>query len=382
MTVATRRYVVSQFKGNMSNTMTAPEHDLPPTLQSPDLVTALRAYGCPGEYPLSTGQVTFAVGSASACGVRIASEYVSSKHCLLVRRERHLRVHDLDSRNGTYFRGHKEIEFEIAPGDTFNVATTRLVALNEAMRVARPVLTEVLGYDQESVIDDVIINAVLDSPVLVVGPPGGGQLDLVRAIHEMSIRRDHSFIAIGDQPATQQTLQQLFDDAHHGTLVIPATGKVLDGTLLETILSHEHDTRLVLLAPSFHAAMRSVCLTRLTSMNQIEIRPLRERTGDIPRLLERNFAKNGADIRFADLRPENQDKLLHHNWLDNLEELRQIGAMIAALMRHSSIRKAADAVNMPRSTMQAWIKKFQVTHPPTAPASPPSLECPAIQAGE
>lgn len=345
-------------------TVTAAQAELPPGLEGPDVVTGLREYGRPGDHPLPTTQAVFSIGSAPSCDVRIVSEYISATHCALMRRGHYLSVQDPGSRNGTYFRGRRESAFIVAPGDTFNVATTKLIAINDCMRAARPILTEVLGADQESTIDNVLIESVLDRPLLIIGPRGSGQDDLVQVIHEMSVRRGHILQRVDLLPTSREGQKQLIVDASRGTVVFNAAGTI-DDVVLDMMLSNELGPRLVILADSLEAARRSVKLTRLMQMDRIDIRPLRERGAEVEKPIELNLAKNGLCIRLAELRPENQQSLLRHHWPENLEELRHIAAIIAALARQRSVRKAAAVLDMPRSTMQYWIKRFDLKLPVT-----------------
>lgn len=262
-------------------TITAPDGKLPPALHGADLVTAIREYGRPREHALPCERATFSIGSSSGCDVDVRSEYVSGVHCTLTRRGTRLWVHDQSSRNGTYVRGHLEATFLVVPGDTFTVATTRLLVVNENMRIARSSMAEVLGYDLDSGIDDLLTCSVQDRPLLIIGPTGAGQLDLVRAVHETSVRRDRELVVAHRVPAAREKQKQLVAGAQRGTLALQVTGRPVDRIFLDMVLSHELRVRLVVLARSLQAASRSIDLDILTGMDMVEVRPLQERQGDI-----------------------------------------------------------------------------------------------------
>jgi transcriptional regulator of acetoin/glycerol metabolism len=349
----------------MSPTGIAPEDELPPALEGPDLVTAVREYGCAREHLLITNQTTFTVGSSPTCNLVVAREYVSGVHCLLERRGHRLRVHDQTSRNGTFFQGRREMIFDVASGDTFVLATTKLLAVNEAMRVTRVILPALLGQDSHAVLDEVLIASVQDGPILVVGPEGAGQMELVRAIHEMSVRRDQALVEAPVPPTEREAMRQLITKAHRGTLAVTVTGEPLDDLFLDLVLAAEFHVRLIVLAHSLKAVMKSVRLDALARMNHVELRPLREHPDNLGTLLDRLFSEKELSLRMSDLTTENQDALRAHDWPGNLDELREVASYIGAIVSAGSIRGAARLIDVPRTTIQKRMDRLDLTLPLT-----------------
>jgi pSer/pThr/pTyr-binding forkhead associated (FHA) protein len=354
---------------NVPRTITVPEEERPPALEGPDLVTGVREYGRPLEHPLLVKQATFTIGSSPSCDVPIASEYVSSLHCVLERRGQRLRVHDQTSRNGTFFRGRRESTFDIVPGDMFMLATTAVLALNDHMRLARPVLAQVLGYDHHAVVDDVLMASVEEGPLLVVGPKGAGQLRLVRAIHEISLRRCSGLVEVARLPATSEEQKQLLAKARRGALAVTVNGSPLDEMFLDLVLSSDSHVRLVVLAPSLEAAMQSVRIETMTRMSKVEIRALRARRAELGVLVDRLLVENRLSLRVTDLTRENQRALEAYPWPENLDELRETVTWMAAIVREGSIRKAAPLLGVPRSTLQYWMERIDLTLPLTRSGS-------------
>jgi pSer/pThr/pTyr-binding forkhead associated (FHA) protein len=350
---------------NLPRTITVPDGERPPALEGPDLVTAIREYGHPAEHPLLVKQATFTIGTSPSCDVSIASDYVSSLHCVLERRGQRLRVHDQTSRNGTFFRGRREATFDIVPGDVFTMATTKLMALNDHMRLARPVLAQVLGYDAHAIVDDVLMNSVEEGPLLIVGPKGAGQLRLVRAIHETSLRRGSGLVEVPALPATREEQKQLLSNARRGTLVVTGTGSPLDESFLDMVLSPDSHVRLVVLAPTLEAAMQSVRIDTMTRMGKVEIRPLRVRRAEIGKLIDHLLVENRLSLRVTDLTSENQQALEAYPWPENLDELRETVTWMTGIVREGSIRKAAPILKVPRSTLQYWMERINLTLPLT-----------------
>ncbi len=118
----------------------------------PDDVTALCEYLTGRMFVLPSENMTLSLGSGAKCDVSIEGYYLSKLHCTLERRSGALRVQDHGSHNGTYYGGRREAVFEIRPirpGETFQCSSLRFVVLNEAMRAAYPVLTEIVGTKDE-----------------------------------------------------------------------------------------------------------------------------------------------------------------------------------------------------------------------------------------
>ncbi len=342
-----------------------PEAQRPPTLEGPDLVTAIREYGRAVEYPLLVKQPTFTIGSSPSCDLPIASDYLSSLHCVLERRGQRLRAHDQSSRNGTFFRGRRETIFDIVPGDLFMLATTTLLAVNDHMRLARLALAQVLGYDAHAAVDDALVASMDDGPLLVVGPKGAGQLRLVRAIHEASLRRAGAFVEVPALPASREEQKQLIVSARRGTLALAVARPALDETFLDLVLSGDSHVRLVVLAPSLEIAAQSIRLGAMTRMSKVEIQPIRARPGELAMLIDHLLLENRLSLRMSDLTAENQQALQSYAWPENLDEMRETVAWIAGIVREGSIRKAAPVLKVPRSTLQYWLERLHLTLPLT-----------------
>jgi transcriptional regulator of acetoin/glycerol metabolism len=354
----------------LPRTLTVPEGLLPPALDVPDLVTAIREYGRPVEHPLLVQQSTLTIGSSPSCDVPIASEYLSSLHCVLERRGHRLRVHDQSTRNGTFYRGRREPAFEVAPGDTFMAATTQLLAVNDQMRLTRPVIAQLLGYSAHAEVDDVLVASMDDRPLLIVGPKGAGQLRLVAAIHETSLRRRGALIEISAVPESRDEQKRLIASARRGTIVLSATGSPVDDVFLDMVQSGDHHVRLVALAPSLEVAARSMKLDTMTRMQKVEVQSLRTRRPELAMLVDHLLVENRLSLRMTDLTDENQAALQQYGWPENLDEMRETVTWIAGIVREGSIRKAAPVLKVPRSTLQYWLERLRLQLPLTRNGSP------------
>ena len=347
----------------LPRTITLPDGERPAALDGPDLITAIREYGRPVEHPLLVKQPTFTIGSSPSCDVSIASDYLSSLHCVLERRGQRMRVHDQTSRNGTFFRGRRETTFDIVPGDMFLLATTALLVLNDHMRLARPIVSQVIGYDLHPIIDDVLVAFVDPGPLLMVGPRGAGQSLLIRALHETSLRRGSALVEIPGVPAPRDEQKQVLESARRGTLAVTVDGSPLDEVFRDLVLAPDSHARLVVVTPSLETAMQSLGIEAVTRMRKVEIRPLRARRTELAMLIDHLFVENRMSLRITDLTSANQKGLHHYSWPQNLDELRETVTWIAAIVREGSIRKAAQVLRVPRSTMQYWMDQIKLTLP-------------------
>ena len=213
--------------------------------------------------------------------------------------------------------------------------------------------------------------APTDGTVLVIGESGTGKEMVVRAIHRLSRRKNRLLLACdcsalvpslleselfghvkGSFSGATATKQGLFEAADKGTLFLDEVGNLsmeTQGKLLRVLetrrvkkvgdtADHEVDIRLVAATNRDLAEMvaegdfREDLYYRLNVV-PIYLPPLRERTGDIPRLamafLERFCGKNEVPVRsFA---PEAMAQMESYRWPGNVRELRNIVERIAIL---------------------------------------------------
>lgn len=344
-------------------TQTLPEGARPPSLDGPDLVTALRVHGGTTETVLLAKQATFTVGSSPSCDVVLESPYVSSLHVLLERRGQRIRVHDQNSRNGVFFAGRREPSFDIGPGDVFTVATTQLLALNEDMRLARPAIAEIVGFDRGELPDEILIAALRGGPLAIVGEAGCEHDRLAELVHATSLRRRGPLVHEAPMPSSRIEHRRLIDRAKNGTLILDVADQSVDPALLSLATTPEYRVRPVLVATSLEAAVERLGAATLSRMQHIQLRPLRERASDVPGLIDRMFLAHRASLRFTDLTQPNRDALLRHHWPANLHELRETVERLAALAEHKTIRKTSTALRIPRSTLQDWADRVGLSVP-------------------
>ena len=213
--------------------------------------------------------------------------------------------------------------------------------------------------------------APTDGTVLVIGESGTGKEMVVRAIHRLSRRKDRPLLACdcsalvpslleselfghvkGSFSGAIASKQGLFEAADKGTLFLDEVGNLsmeTQGKLLRVLetrrikkvgdtAEHEVDIRLITATNRDLAEMaaegdfREDLYYRLNVV-PIYLPPLRERTGDIPKLamafLERFCRKNEMPVKgFA---AEAMAQMESHRWPGNVRELRNIVERVAIL---------------------------------------------------
>ncbi len=340
-------------------TETLPEMQRTAIAASADPITALRIVGREVEYPLLAGHAIFTLGSLPSCDLHIESKHISGFHCSLQRKGQRLRVTDQQSHNGTYFGGRREQSFDIGPGDMFTVASTTLVALNEEMRQVRPTLIEILGGDRRAAVDELVFSSGRGQHLILLGEEGCEQGRLARAIHQASPRRYRPLLELSEVPSERAAQRAILDGAHNGGLLLSLKERTAppDDAFRSMLLSADFRVRLYVAAPSLAVAVAVFGFDAITRMIQVPLRPLRERAGDLPWLLDRIFHERQVKLRTADLRLVNQRALEDHGWPQNFRELREAAHRLIALSAHETVAKAAEALEMPRTTLLYWVEE-------------------------
>jgi formate hydrogenlyase transcriptional activator len=206
--------------------------------------------------------------------------------------------------------------------------------------------------------------AATDSSVLVLGETGTGKEVIARALHDLSPRRERTFVKVncaaiptglleselfGHEKGafTGAIMQKMgrFELAHHGTLFLDEVGDIpleLQPKLLRVLQEKEFER--LGSTHTLHVDVRVVAATNrdLTQMVEdrlfrsdlyyrlyvfpIVVPPLRERAEDIP-LLVRYFAQKHArrmDRRIETIPAEEMEALTRYQWPGNVRELENL----------------------------------------------------------
>src|SRR3984885_10605119 len=238
---------------------------------------------------------------------------------------------------------------------------------------------EIVGDDPglRKVLDQLATVAPTDASVLILGETGTGKELIARAIHELSGRRERTFVKLNcaaiptglleselfghERGAFTGAIAQKvgrFELANKGTLFLDEVGDIpleLQPKLLRALQEHEFerlggvktikvDVRLVAATNRDLAQMiadrefRSDLYYRL-SVFPLSLPPLRERTVDIPTLV-RYFAQKYArrvNKRVERIPTEAMDALAAYGWPGNVRELENLIERAVILTRGKSL---------------------------------------------
>ena len=203
--------------------------------------------------------------------------------------------------------------------------------------------------------------AASDVPLLIIGETGTGKEVLAREVHRTSKRRDGPFVSIncaaipdtlleaelfgyekGAFTGASQRRIGKFEEANGGTLLLDEIGEMelrLQAKLLRALQERQVDrigtnqsvsvdirilatTNRDLEAEVKAGRFREDLFYRLNVIN-IVLPPLRERTGDIPVLVDFFLAKYADTAPFGrcSLGPDALEKLMRYDWPGNVREL-------------------------------------------------------------
>jgi transcriptional regulator with PAS, ATPase and Fis domain len=254
----------------------------------------------------------------------------------------------------------------------FNISAEFLPARNEARRLRELLAAEVpASADFERIITGhprlldlkrrAAVLARFDVPVLILGETGTGKELFARAIHNNSGRRDKPFIALNcgaipgelidstlfghvkgaftgavrDQPGA-------FEQADGGTLFLDELGelpaaaqvrmlRVLQEGVITRVGGGERPVDVRVLAATHRDLQAAIAAHQFRedlyyriAVGVLELPPLRERQGDISRLIDHFLGSIPASLKiiFAlGLTPDARNLLLRHTWPGNVREL-------------------------------------------------------------
>jgi formate hydrogenlyase transcriptional activator len=288
------------------------------------------------------------------------------------------------------------LEYEKATKDRDKETKQRLY-LEEEIRAE---FGEIVGDSPalRSALELVSIVAPTDSSVLILGETGTGKELVARAIHNLSRRRERSFVKLNcaaiplglleselfghERGAFTGAIAQKtgrFELAHKGTLFLDEVGDIpleLQAKLLRVLQeqeferlgsnhTHKVDVRLIAATHRDLTAMVKQTTFREDLYYRLKVFPinipaLRQRTEDIPKLVWHftEFYSRRMNKRIDEIPAETMDALVRYRWPGNVRELQNFIERAVILSPHKVLRaptselepfSAPQGANMPMS---------------------------------
>lgn len=311
-------------------------------------------------------EITF--GTLESCDIKLDDSFISRQHCRLIYKDNRLFLMDLGSTNGTFIDDNRVEKISVPEKGKFQIGKTQieysLEQISEDLKAAdREELGPMIGKSKTmreifSLIEKV---APSDATTLVTGESGTGKDLVSRLLHQFSHRSIKPFISIncGSLPASiiesqlfghekgsftgaTERMIGLFEQANGGTLFLDEIGEMpleLQTRLLHVLESkkirrlggrEDIDVDFRLIAATNKELQKLVAENKFRQdlfyrlyVVPIHIKPLRERTEDIPPLSKR-FLKDLSGSTRPEITKEAMEKLQGHNWPGNIRELKNV----------------------------------------------------------
>jgi transcriptional regulator with GAF, ATPase, and Fis domain len=323
----------------------------------------------------SVGMAPIVVGAGQDCELILQDRTVSRRHAEVRREGDYVIVKDLGSTNGTFYRDARVGEVFVPLGGEVSFGKTRVKIVPEEVPLeAKPYAAERLGpliggdirmREIFALIEDI---ATTDVTVVIEGETGTGKELVAAAIHQLSLRGKKPFVVFDctNQPKdlVESSLfghvkgaftgamgprQGAFERGNGGTIFLDELGEFgldLQPKLLRVLESREIqkvggdgydpvDVRVItatnrnLKAEVRAGRFREDLYYRLAVV-KIVLPPLRERMGDIPRLVAHFLDHMGSPCTVD---PTCFERLRAHTWPGNVRELKNVVDRAAALSR-------------------------------------------------
>jgi FHA domain len=326
---------------------------LPPA----DAVTALRIVGTklpdislpPEKRIFNLGaddhpDIDIRVSSRLAAGSDSIAEHVSRVHLQIQRKGSRLWIIDQGSTNGTFIKDRREREGFIAAGEMFRVGDdVTLLAMDDQMRLLRPTLRWVLGFDAHGYVDAMLSVITSGDPLLLIGPPACEQRYLAEQIHATSARRSLGFLAIATSLPDRDQVGGLAA-ASHGTVYIDL-GELsrVPAWFVGHLFGETYQVRPIVAAPSIEVARKHLGDLNMPRLRIITVPAVGDRGNDVPGILNSLFRQPPlkSEREIAELGEARVERLRAFDWPDNFDDLRRNAPKILAYIESGFNETAA-----------------------------------------
>jgi DNA-binding NtrC family response regulator len=347
------------------------------SLRAPIRAAQLRVVDGPDRgMELELPAVGVVLGTDKACDVALTDTFVSRRHCSIAPHAQGFAIVDLGSRNGTLIDGVAVGKVVAPPGVAVRLGKTlvQLVPADEVLDIP-PSASDHFGALYGGSVAMRQVFAILEraarsaAPVLFLGESGTGKELMARGVHDHSPRKDKPFVVFDCGASTETLIESdlfghvrgaftgaagdrvgAFAAADGGTLFLDEIGDLPVGMqpkLLRMLEAGEvvpvggrkperYDVRVVaathrdVFGEVARGGFRGDLYYRLAVV-EVHVPPLRQRTGDLARLVTMFLDKAGATELAKQVGGAALERLERYHWPGNVRELRNVITRAVAL---------------------------------------------------
>lgn len=249
-----------------------------------DPVVRLREWGSDRAYGLPDPPVEWTIGSASTCNLHLRDHpaQISRQHAKLTPVAGGWKIKDLNSKNGLWRDGARQLEFMVTPGLEIGIGSLRLIAESRELIALRALLCRFLGWGtaRQGDIDEALRSlrewAALRVSLVLMGD--GDLIMVARQLHAATLGRAAPFVATDEHASGMAALRQ----AAHGTLWAPEPPRDF-AAVAACLREMNNRTRLMLHAQTADVAARAAITLARPAI--IALPSLTSRHAELPRLI-------------------------------------------------------------------------------------------------
>ena len=316
------------------------------------------------------------IGTERTCDVILTDAFVSRRHCSIAPTPQGFAITDLGSKNGTIIDGVAVGKVVAPPGVAIRIGKTllQLMPADEVIDIP-PSVSDRFGalyggsHAMRGVFGLLERASKSTASILFLGESGTGKELMARGVHDASPRANKPFVVFDCGASTETLIESdlfghvkgaftgaasdregAFAAADGGTLFLDEIGDLpvaLQPKLLRMLeagevmplgirKSERHDVRIVaattrdVFARVARGGFRGDLYYRLAVV-EVQVPPLRQRTGDLARLIAMFLERAGAPQLASQVGGAALERLSRYHWPGNVRELRNVITRAVAL---------------------------------------------------